>query len=157
MSSPRLYSYCIPVDDGAAPNPYWGVCTLAICKPRIRATATAGDWIAGTGAKFARLGDGGSKDMSGKLVFAMRVTQKVTMAEYDALTRRELPHKIPTRLGRGPSRIGQCFGAGRGRPTDLLATAERRTGAPRIVAPRKTVRRVVQVVGMTNPLRLEGA
>jgi hypothetical protein len=95
MTSSRLYSYCIPVDDGAAPNPYWGLCTLAICKPRIRSTAKVGDWVAGTGAKFARLGDGGSKDMSGKLVYAMKVTRKVTMAEYDELTKRELPNKVP--------------------------------------------------------------
>src|SRR5580704_11345941 len=94
-TAPRLYSYCLPTDDGAAPNPYWGACTLAICKPKIRATARVGDWIAGTGAKFARMGDGGTKDMSGKLVYAMRVTTKVTMAEYDALTRSKLSNKIP--------------------------------------------------------------
>jgi hypothetical protein len=94
-ASPRLYSYCIPVDDGAAPNPYWGSCTLAICKPRIRAAARVGDWIAGTGAKFARMGDGGTKDMSGRLVYAMKVTTKVTMAEYDGLTRSKLPNKVP--------------------------------------------------------------
>jgi hypothetical protein len=22
---PKLYTYCIPYDDGAAPNPYWGI------------------------------------------------------------------------------------------------------------------------------------
>jgi hypothetical protein len=56
----RLYSYCLPIDDGAAPTPYSGVCTPAIGKPRIRATAQVGDWIAGTGAKFARLSDRGN-------------------------------------------------------------------------------------------------
>lgn len=40
---PSLFSYCIPVDDGAAPNPYWGICTLVICKPRIRLAADIGD------------------------------------------------------------------------------------------------------------------
>jgi len=29
------------------PRPYGGICTLAICKPRIRATAAVGDWIIG--------------------------------------------------------------------------------------------------------------
>jgi hypothetical protein len=94
--TPRLYSYCLPVDDGAAPNPYWGLCTLVICKPRIRSTARVGDWIAGTGAKYARLGDGGTRDMSGKLLYAMKVTSKMTMEEYDGHTRRELVDKIPT-------------------------------------------------------------
>lgn len=40
--SPTLFSYCIPYDDGAAPNPFWGLCTLAICKPRIRRAAKEG-------------------------------------------------------------------------------------------------------------------
>lgn len=22
----RLFTYCLPVDDGAAPNPFWGAC-----------------------------------------------------------------------------------------------------------------------------------
>jgi hypothetical protein len=33
---PRLFSYTVRVDDGAAPNPFRGLCTLAICKPAIR-------------------------------------------------------------------------------------------------------------------------
>jgi hypothetical protein len=42
----RLFSYTIPVDDGAAPNPFRGMCTLAICKPTIRRVAKKGDWVA---------------------------------------------------------------------------------------------------------------
>ena len=45
--TPRLFSYTIPIDDGAAPNPFHGMCTLAICKPGIRRVAKKGDWIAG--------------------------------------------------------------------------------------------------------------
>lgn len=93
--TPRLYSYCIPFDDGAAPNPFWGTCTLVICKPAIRRTARVGDWIAGTGSKYARLGDGSTRDLSGRLVYAMKVTRKLTMPEYDTFTRDELPEKIP--------------------------------------------------------------
>lgn len=91
----RLYSYCIPYDDGAAPNPYWGVCTLVICKPAIRRTAEVGDWIAGTGAKYGRLSDRKSKNMSGRLVYAMRVTEKLSMEDYDKRTRTSLINKIP--------------------------------------------------------------
>ena len=91
----RLYSYCIPCDDGAAPNPFEGVCTLVICKPAIRRTAQVGDWIVGTGAIIARLGSGASADLGGKLVYAMRVTEKMTMEEYDAYTERTLPGKRP--------------------------------------------------------------
>ena len=47
---PRLFSYCIPVDDAAAPNPFWGYCTLAICKPGHWRVAQVGDWVIGTGS-----------------------------------------------------------------------------------------------------------
>lgn len=93
--TPNLYSYCIPYDDGAAPNPFWGVCTLVICKPDIRRTARVGDWVVGTGSKHARLGDGSTRDLSGQVVYAMKVTQKMTMSAYDAHTKVALPKKIP--------------------------------------------------------------
>jgi hypothetical protein len=91
----RLYSYCLPFDDGAAPNPRHGVCTLVICKPRIRSTAQVGDWIVGTGAKHARRADGSTQDMSGRLIYAMRVSQRMSMDAYDKYTREHLPRKIP--------------------------------------------------------------
>ena len=75
----KLYSYCIPVDNGAAPNPYWGVCTLTICKPDIRRTASIGDWVIGTGAKNVK----GHGDLSNKLVYAMLVTNKMTLKEWN--------------------------------------------------------------------------
>ena len=86
----RLFSYCIPVDDGAAPNPYWGVCTLAICKPKIRSVAKIGDWIAGVGSKNVQ-----GVSYENKLVYAMKVTQRFTMQEYDEHCRSQLPNKIP--------------------------------------------------------------
>ena len=85
-----LFSYCIPYDDGAAPNPFWGLCTLAICKPRIRQAAFIGDWIVGTGSKNSPIGD-----VSNKVVYTMLVTQKMTMEDYDRFTQSELPRKIP--------------------------------------------------------------
>ncbi len=87
---PRLYTYCIPYDDGAAPNPFWGICTLAICKPAIRRTAEVGDWVVGTGSCNTPNGD-----MSNKVVYAMRVTDKLTMADYDSWTKDNRPKKIP--------------------------------------------------------------
>lgn len=91
---PRLFSYCLPFDDGAAPNPNGGVCTLAICKPRIRSAARVDDLIVGTGARYARRGTT-SQDMSGRLIYAMRVTQKMSMEEYDRYTQAYLPEKTP--------------------------------------------------------------
>lgn len=32
----KLYSYVVATDSGFAPNPFFGLCTLACCKPKIR-------------------------------------------------------------------------------------------------------------------------
>jgi hypothetical protein len=101
----RLFSYCIPVDDGAAPNPYSGVCTLTICKPVIRRVAEVGDWVVGVGSKNV-----GGKDYSGKLVYAMRVTQKMSLRKYDNLCRMMYPDKIPDITSSDPKRrLGDCI------------------------------------------------
>ena len=70
----RLHSYVVARDYGFAPNPFFGVCTLATCKPRIRASAQVGDWVVGTGSKA----DGREKH----IVYAMRVTGAMTFQEY---------------------------------------------------------------------------
>lgn len=82
-----LYSYCIINDHGAAPNPFWGICTLAICKPVIRRTAEIGDWIAATGS--SRHG------FENRLVYAMKVSEIMTLKEYDRYCKEHLPKKIP--------------------------------------------------------------
>jgi hypothetical protein len=87
---PILFSYVIPSDNGAAPNPFWGVCTLVICKPAIRRAAQVGDWIVGTGSADSPIGD-----IRGKVVYAMQVTGKMPMWEYDAYVREHLPNKVP--------------------------------------------------------------
>lgn len=65
---PQLFSYVIPTDDGAAPNPSWGECSLAICKPAIRKGADVDDWVIGTGSKVARLSDGKRHNLINELV-----------------------------------------------------------------------------------------
>ncbi|MDP1680054.1 MAG: hypothetical protein Q8L02_08105 [Candidatus Nitrotoga sp.] len=45
----RLFTYKVAYDGGSAPNPYGGICTLAICKPRIRSVAKQGDVVVGFG------------------------------------------------------------------------------------------------------------
>lgn len=91
----KLYSYVLRFDDGAAPNPFWKTCTLTICKPDIRRTANVGDWIIGTGSKNTRLKDGNTYDLSDSVVYAMRVTKKLTLQDYDKFCRQYLPKKIP--------------------------------------------------------------
>lgn len=89
--TPTLFSYVVRYDDGAAPNPYWGTCTLVICKPVIRRKACEGDWIVGLGSKTNPT----KIDYSGKIVYAMKVTRKTTMRDYDSYTREQLRNKIP--------------------------------------------------------------
>jgi len=64
----KLYSYVVARDFGFAPNPFFGFCTLATCKPKIREQASVGDWVVGTGAKVAY-------GYSGRLIYAMRVSE----------------------------------------------------------------------------------
>lgn len=43
----NIYRYIVQWDGGSAPRPFGDVCSLAICKPAIRRTASEGDWIIG--------------------------------------------------------------------------------------------------------------
>ena len=70
-----LYSYIITRDYGFAPNPFYGYCTLATCKPRIRKYALIGDWVVGTESKS--MGHDGKR-----IIFAMRIDEKLTFKEY---------------------------------------------------------------------------
>ena len=70
----RLFSYVVVRDYGFAPNPFYGACTLATCKPRIRRTAAVGDWVIGTGSK--------GRGREGSLVYVMCVSQTMTFDEY---------------------------------------------------------------------------
>lgn len=87
----RIYSYVVRYDSGFAPNPFYGVCTLATCKPDIRRTASVGDWVIGSGSNDRAVRRGGY------LVYAMRVSEVKTFSEYDADPRFE--NKKPYRNG----------------------------------------------------------
>ncbi|MBE8992378.1 hypothetical protein [Nostoc sp. LEGE 12450] len=86
----RLFSYCLRYDDGAAPNPFWELCTLAICKPVIRRAANIGDWVIGLGSTQSPIGN-----INDCIVYAMQVTDKMTLRKYDEFCRVHCPHKIP--------------------------------------------------------------
>jgi Nucleotide modification associated domain 2 len=102
---PRLFSYTIPVDDGAAPNPFYGMCSLAICKPGIRRVAQQGDWVAGLGAKNAPSGD-----LSARLVYAMCVEEVLSLHDYDRQALARWPHRIPKVKSMAlHERLGDCI------------------------------------------------
>ena len=64
----NIYAYIVPVDDGAAPNPYGGVCTLSICKPNLRKIAKQRDWIIRLNSEI-------------KLIYTTKITTVITMKE----------------------------------------------------------------------------
>ena len=72
----KLYSYIITRDYGFAPNPFYGYCTLATCKPIIRHSANIGDVIVGLGS--------GAKDspFKNKVIYSMIVKEKMTYDQY---------------------------------------------------------------------------
>ena len=68
----RLFSYIVVQDTGFSPNPFWGYCTLANCKPAIRRTAKKGDWIVGLSPK----------SKGNKIIYVMEVQKILTYADY---------------------------------------------------------------------------
>lgn len=87
----RIHSYVVRYDSGFAPNPFYGYCTLATCKPSIRKSAHIGDWIVGSGSNDKKVKRGGY------LVYAMKITETSTFDEYASDPRFET--KKPFRNG----------------------------------------------------------
>lgn len=94
VSSPRIYSYVIEHDLGFAPNPFFGACTLACCKPKIRQFAREGDYVIGTGAAKPKL--------QGHLCYWMRVDEILSFDDYwrDARFRSKRPNMGGSRVMR---------------------------------------------------------
>lgn len=101
----KLYTYTLRYDDGAAPNPFWGICSLAIRNPALRLAAEVDDWIVGLGAVKSPIGD-----ISDHVVYAMKVTSKMTLEEYDMFCKTFVPKKKPDWRNRDyRMRVGDCI------------------------------------------------
>lgn len=86
----RIFSYIITSDSGFSPNPFWGYCTLACCKPVIRRTAEKGDFVIGISPR----------NLGYKVVYVMKITEDpVTFDEY--FTDARFQAKIPDYRQRG--------------------------------------------------------
>jgi len=78
-----LFSYVVQHDYGIEPNPFGGFCTLVNCKysksrrSNIVERSERGDWIVGTGGANSKLSAG-----HGKLIYAMRVDDKLSLVEF---------------------------------------------------------------------------
>jgi hypothetical protein len=70
--SMTLFSYIVKHDSGFPPNPFFGYCTLACCKPGIRRTAKEGDWIVGLTPKA----------QGNRIVYFMKVEEIMGFSEY---------------------------------------------------------------------------
>ena len=79
----KLYSYIVTHDTGFAPNPFWGCCTVATCKPDIRRNAQVGEWIIGLSPKVS----------DNRVIFAMEVDEILDFASYYRDSR--FANKIP--------------------------------------------------------------
>jgi hypothetical protein len=69
-----LYSYIVKHDTGFAPNPFFGYCTLACCKPGIRRHAKKDDWIVGLTPS--------AKGRGNKIVYFMEVEESFSFGDY---------------------------------------------------------------------------
>lgn len=92
--TPAIFLYRLMTDAGSAPNVDGGMCTLALCKPKIRSTAKVGDYIIGLRARSGELGALGPH-AEDSVLYVMRVTRKYTMSEYDAYCTAHASIKIP--------------------------------------------------------------
>ena len=77
-----IYSYLLDHDLGLAPNPFGNYCTLAVCKPIIRKSNNLGlgDWVIGTGSGALEKSTG--RKLTNKLIYAMKVTDKISLENY---------------------------------------------------------------------------
>ncbi len=73
-----LYAYIMTDDNGRAPNPSYGVCTLAYCMPMTRRAAQCGDYIVGLGGAEFRERKGGWH-----IIYAMKVQEKIAFITHD--------------------------------------------------------------------------
>ena len=98
MSVPRMKVYCyiIEHDWGFAPNPFWGVCTLATCKPQIRKSARIGDVIFGVTKK--------SVSYPRKIIYWMKVDKIMNIDEYYK------DNKLKVKRANLRGSIMQCYG-----------------------------------------------
>lgn len=69
----KLCSYVVVGDSGFAPNPFWGLCTLAACTPNHQGLRIEdGDWLLGNS----------SANTGHRLIYAMRVSEVLDFDNY---------------------------------------------------------------------------
>lgn len=69
-----VWTYKLGHDWGFAPNPFFGVCTLACCKSNIRQPAKVGEYVFGTGSDKSK--------RAGRAIFWMKIDRIMKMEDY---------------------------------------------------------------------------
>lgn len=92
----KLFSFVITDDTGFAPNPYHNFLTLACCKPTVRRVANVGDYVCANLSNTA--------DAESRLLFIMRVTEKLTFDDYFKDDRFQI--KKPVKNGTDEKKMG---------------------------------------------------
>jgi len=69
--NPKIFRYVVRYDEGSAPRPFGGWCSLTICKPRIRASAKPGDRIICFRSRSP-----------GRVAYVMQVEEVIPLDEY---------------------------------------------------------------------------
>ncbi len=69
----KLCKYVMTSDTGLAPNPYFNICSLALCTPNhMNAQLSPGDWVLGHSTRAT----------GNRLIYAMRLTSVLDMKTY---------------------------------------------------------------------------
>jgi len=71
-----VYTYVITRDYGFCTKSFFGCCTLATCKPKIRNSAQIGDWIVGFGSNAV------DSCYKNRIIYAFEVEGKLTFDNY---------------------------------------------------------------------------
>ena len=101
---PDVFAYRVEHDRGLAPNPFFGICSLAVCKPKIRKKAEIGDFVIGT-SSYDRDRVRRSRVAGGGAVLIMRVTDVTCFDDYHADHPRKRPDMRGSRMRRGGDAI----------------------------------------------------
>lgn len=103
----KVCSYIVTHSTGLAPNPFHGVCTLAVCTPNhMRADLSHGDWIVGLASKNLRDICQHQDGQSGpRMIYVMEIDQVMGLDAYY----RAFPMKRAKRDGSAIERAGDAI------------------------------------------------
>lgn len=102
----RVCAYVMRIDSGLAPNPFHGICTLALCTPNhMRADLGQDDWILGLAGSDLRAKLGDTSEW--RMIYAMHVDERLGLDDY--YNRPEFNAKIPNKVGTPMQQCGDNF------------------------------------------------